>query len=68
MKRFIGSLWPSFMITLVQMAMGSPLVLILYVVLVIMDLESLLWYIVAACAVVVYIWNIYLFCKEESHD
>lgn len=68
MKRFLSSLWPSLMRTLLYMAMGSPLVLILYVVLVILDLERLLWYIVAACAVVVYIRNIYRFCKEEPHD
>lgn len=68
MKRILSGLWPSFMMTLLHMALISPLVLILYIVLVILDLEGLMWYIVAACAVVIYARNIYRFCEEESHD
>lgn len=61
-------LWPSLMLTLLKMAMISPLILILFFVLWFMDLEAVLPYIVGICALALYVYHLHGFCTEKSID
>ena len=54
MKRALSSLWKALCLTVFYMALGSPLVAVLYLVLALIGSEAILPYIVAAGALIVF--------------
>lgn len=68
MKNLFSYIWRSFVLTLLYMALGSPLVLILYLLLTIMDIEALVLYLVVICAAVIFICQLHGWYAEKPRE
>ncbi len=53
------------MLTLVYMAMCGPAFLILGILLMILNMENLISYLVLACAVALFVYNVYCFITDK---
>lgn len=65
MKSLFSYIWRSFVMTLLYMALGSPLVFILYLLLKFMGIEALLPFLVLICAVAIFAHQFRWLCAEK---
>ena len=68
MKSFLKSLWGLLSLTLLGMALGSPIMFIVGLLLMIMDLDALFLYAVAVYALVVFSIVLYRFFFAKDGD
>jgi len=68
MKKLLSCIFADLVLTLLYLAIGSPFIFILYLLLLIMDLEFVLPFFVAVFAVIAFAFNIYRTITDKPRE